>query len=319
MTVSAARHRPAFIVTVDVEGDDAWARRPVVTVENLRHLPRLHGLCATHGVRPVYLATHEVTGSADFRVFMRRVLEREEAEVGMHLHAWNTPPMAPREANDWRQQPLATEYPRAALEAKVHHLTRTLRAVCGVQPVSHRGGRWAFDAAYARVLLDAGYRVDASVTPGISWRGSAGALGQGPDYTDFPVDPYFVDLDHIERAGASTLLEVPLTTRRIDMGRTRADGRPAVLVEWLRPNGRNRAQMLRLAGDAIASGRPCLVLMLHSSDLLPGGSPAACDADAVEAILDDLEALFRHVAGSTHPATLAEFHQAACHSTGRMA
>ena len=199
MTVSAVRHRPAFIVTVDVEGDDVWARRPVVTVENLRHLPRLHGLCTTHGVRPVYLATHEVTGSADFCVFMRRVLEREEAELGMHLHAWNSPPIAPHESDDWRQQPFATEYPRGALQAKVDHLTRTLHAVYGVQPVSHRGGRWAFDATYARVLIDAGYRIDASVTPGISWRGSAGAISQGPDYTDFQADPYFVDLDHIER------------------------------------------------------------------------------------------------------------------------
>ena len=70
--------------------------------------------------------------------------------------AWNSPPHCATRGDDWRQQPFATEYPRAALQAKVDHLTRTLHAVHGVQPVSHRGGRWAFDATYARVLLDAG-------------------------------------------------------------------------------------------------------------------------------------------------------------------
>jgi hypothetical protein len=300
--------RPALIVTVDVEGDDVWTRRPndQVTLANLRELPRLHALCAEFSIPPVYLTSAETLASASYRRFLRLVLDAREAELGMHLHAWNSPPHDASDADAWRRQPLLTEYPAAMIHAKVRHLTDALGNAFGVAPRAHRGGRWAMDTTYARALVEHGYVVDSSVTPGLTWRGAHEP--SAPDYTGFPVDAYVMDLARISEPGASALLEVPLTTHVTAFGRTLADGRSAGVVEWLRPTARNGPSLRRVADAAITEGRSCLVVMLHSSDLLPGGSPVARDRDAVERVLGDLRHLFGHVRDTTQPMTLSAFH-----------
>jgi hypothetical protein len=79
--------------------------------------------------------------------------------------------------------------------------------------VSHRAGRWAFDERYAEMLVEEGYRVDCSVTPLVSWKTTLGdPSGRGgSDYSEFPHESYWVDLDDISRRGTSDLLEVPVT------------------------------------------------------------------------------------------------------------
>ena len=92
-------------------------------------------------------------------------------------------------------------------------LSNTLEDVFGTKMVSHRAGRFGFNAVYARALIDQGYRIDCSVTPGVSWRDHPGRPGGpgGPDYTGFPDEAYFVDPADVRRPGASPLLEVPVT------------------------------------------------------------------------------------------------------------
>ena len=68
---------------------------------------------------------------------------------------------------------------------------------------SHRAGRWAFDAATRVFCVEHGYRVDCSVTPHVSWAehpGDPDGPG-GTDYTSFPAQPYFLDLDRIDQRG----------------------------------------------------------------------------------------------------------------------
>jgi hypothetical protein len=48
--------------------------------------------------------------------------------------------------------------------------------------------------------------------------------------------------------------------------------------------------------------------MLHSSELMPGGSPTFRDKSAIERLYGDLRALFALAATECRPATLAEFH-----------
>jgi hypothetical protein len=302
--------RPRFLVTVDVEGDDLWSRPRTVTTENGRFLPRFQDLCERHGWPPTYLATFEMATSPRFRAFAADVLRRDAAEIGMHLHAWNSPPATP--ADDHRRQPRLTDYAEDVMRAKVAHLTRVLEEAFERPVRSHRGGRWGFDERYARVLADRGYRVDSSVTPHVSWRRRTSESFDlsAPDYTGFPEAAYFVDLDDVSREGASPLLEVPVTTCRIpltDGPRGSGDAVPAV-VRWLRPNGRNRKALLWVARRALAERRECLVLVLHSSELMPGGSPALPRTEDVEALYADLAALFGELAGSVVGRTLAQFH-----------
>jgi hypothetical protein len=309
--VSAAEptlERPSFLVTVDAEGDDLWSRPRVVTTENARFLPRFQDLCERHGWRPTYLTTFEMAGCPEFRAFARAALRRDQTEVGMHLHAWNSPPDAPLTSDDHRRHPYLTLYPRDVMRAKIAYLTRTLEETFERPIRSHRGGRWALDEAYAGLLAESGYRVDSSVTPHLSWRRRTGDPYEAgaPDYSRFPETPYFLDLDDISRPGPSPLLEVPLTTCRISFD-SRAGATP-FLVRWLRPNGRNLRALLRVADQALEERRECLVFMLHSSELMPGGSPVLRSADDVEALYRDMGELFRALDGAVRGRTLSEFY-----------
>ena len=46
---------PAFLITIDTEGDDIWGSHANVTTENARYLPRFQDLCRKHGFKPTYL------------------------------------------------------------------------------------------------------------------------------------------------------------------------------------------------------------------------------------------------------------------------
>ena len=317
----AAGYHPAFLITIDVEGDNLWAKPRVITTRNAEFLPRFQALCEACGLRPTYLVDYDMAHAPAFQQFARDVVRRRVAEIGMHLHAWNTPPIVPLTKDDFRFQPYLMEYPRKLIEDKVAMMTETLEDQLGVKVVSHRAGRWGLDECYAQVLEANGYRVDCSVTPHVSWkrhqgdpRGSGGA-----DYSRFPSDAYFIDLDDISRPGSSALLEVPMTivparsriagvlrrlAPRASLAR-RALDRVLPPAYWLRPNGRNRKQLVRIVEGAVTGH---LEFMLHSSELMPGGSPRFPRHVDLENLYGDLEVLFGAVRGRCAAATLSEYY-----------
>lgn len=292
--------QPRFLITIDTEGDDLWSRPRQITTRNAGYLPRFQELCEAHGCRPTYLVNYEMALCSEFQVFGHDLLRRGAGEIGMHLHAWCSPPDFPLTADDPHHQPYLIEYPEAVMEEKVARMTALLENTFDVAIASHRAGRWSFDERYARILARRGYRVDCSVTPHVSWRSSPGdpRRGGGSDFSRFPEKAYFLDLEDIGRSGGSPLLEVPVTIRK------RIGG-----VAWLRPNGRNLRAMVGLAEQVRAEGGDYLELMLHSSELMPGGSPAFPREADIERLYGDLEALFAAIGGAFRGATLAEYHR----------
>jgi peptidoglycan/xylan/chitin deacetylase (PgdA/CDA1 family) len=316
--------RPSFLVTIDTEGDNLWRRPPTVTTRNSRFLPRFQQLCESHGLRPTYLTTWEMADCSDFREFAADTMRRGSGEIGMHLHAWSTPPHVQLTEDDNRHMPYLIEYPRAQMAAKIKNLTEKLRDTFEVPITSHRAGRWGFNATYARLLVEHGYRVDCSVTPEISWRSTAGDPrgSGGPDYAGYPSTAYWLDLDDIRVPGSSVLVEVPVTTfprrqrPRIEWARRRTRDnvlasraidrlRPRAL--WLRPDGRNGRGLPRLLQTARAEDRDYVQFMLHSSELMPGGSPRFPSVRSVEALYEDLERLFSAAAAEFRGRTLSEY------------
>jgi hypothetical protein len=315
--------RPVFLVTIDTEGDNIWSRPRRLETRNAEVLPRFQALCERYALRPTYLTNWEMAESPVFREFGRDVLARQTGEIGMHLHAWNSPPEWPLTEDDLAHLPYLIEYPEPVMREKVRILTDTLENVFGVDMVSHRAGRWAFDERYARALVAEGYRIDCSVTPHVSWRAHRGAPNGhgGTDYRLFPQTAYHIDPYDITRPGKpGALVEVPMTILRHGpgpaermayagncllalLGRSpRRRGRP----RWLRPNGRNRAEMLEILEVARNQGRDYVEFMLHSSEFL-AGSPNFATTASIESLFDDLDVLF--AAASTHfaGATLAEY------------
>lgn len=321
---------PFFLITIDTEGDDLWARPRTISTRNADYLPRFQALCESHGFRPTYLANYEMAVAPAFQEFGRDLMRRRVGEIGMHLHAWNTPPEQPLTADDHVHHPYLIEYALATMRAKVQALTELLEDTFGTPMRTHRAGRWAMDERYARILVESGYRVDCSVTPGVSWTHHPGAPdgGGGTDYRAYPHTWYFVDPDDLQCPGSSPLLEVPVTiapdcrtstrwARRLAAPfppALRAINRMAPPVRWLRPNGRNGRGLLEVLGHRIVAEAGYAEFMLHSSELMPGGSPSFRTTQSIEALYGDLDMLFGRAAERFRPATLGEFHGAVLRS-----
>lgn len=266
-----------------------------------------------------------------FVQFAQSVLAAGTAEIGMHLHAWDSPPLVPLTTDDLALQPYLFEYPTAVMREKIHALTATLEDTLGVKMVSHRAGRWGLDERYAELLLDEGYTVDCSVTPLLSWREELGDPdgSGGPDYREFPRHPYWLDPRDVSKPGTSPLLEVPLTvvafwpqavrdvvSSSVHLPRPlaglvhvarRAVGRFVPEVVWLRPNGRNAAHLRRVVRRVAGERLPYAEFALHSSELMPGGSPTFPTERSIEGLYATLEDLFAEVTRRFDGATLAEF------------
>ena len=68
-----------------------------------------------------------------------------------------------------------------------------------------------------------------------------------------------------------------------------------------------------LVASARDEGASYVEFMLHSSELMPGGSPTFATDESVECLYGHLEALFEEATANFSGATLAEF-QAGFHS-----
>ncbi len=324
--------QPCFLITVDTKGDNAWTRPRVVTTKNVHYLERFQDLCESNGLKPTYLTNYAMVKCPVFRGFAGWVLARRVGEIGMQLHPWHTPPLVPLTPADHRFLPYLIQYPETVMRDKIRTLTRELEQVFGVKMISHRAGRWSFDKRYARLLIEEGYRVDCSVTPLVSWEKAKGdpVQGGGTNYEAFPHGAYWVDLEDISRPGTSQLLEVPMTilpgerteARSLSEALRQLPGplpkltkplrsvcdRVTPPVRWLQPNGRNGVQLLEIVEEVLAEGRSYAEFTLHSSEFMPGGSPAfRTEADS-ERLFSNLSVLFSAVRGRFRGVTLAEFH-----------
>ncbi len=319
-----------FIITIDTEGDNLWARPREITTRNAEYLPRFQSLCERFGFKPVYLTNYEMAMSDAFVEFARDVLARGACEVGMHLHAWNSPPLVPLTSDDFHYQPYLIEYPDPVMKEKIKVVTRLLEARFDRAMTSHRAGRLGFDGRYAAMLLDEGYRVDCSVSPHLDWRGTPGDPNGngGTDYTHFPDSPYFLSPSDISAPTSAGLLEVPMTIRssglyrrapwvyRIPLLRQMANRLVSPALNHLCPAESNLRGMLRAARTARAEGAAHVDFSLHSSELMPGGSPTFRNAWDIERLYEHLEILFEELSTWCRGMSLKDFHASFRQSPG---
>ncbi|WP_414147863.1 deacetylase [Erwinia sp. BNK-24-b] len=310
---------PAFLITIDTEGDNLWRNRSGhITTKNAGYLSRFQELCEKYTFKPTWLTNYEMAIDPIYIDFARDVIARGQGEVGMHLHAWNSPPAYELTDNDWQHQPYLIEYPHEEMRKKVSFMTELLEKTFSTKMLSHRAGRWAFDEYYAQLLIEHGYQVDCSVTPGVNWQFSPGApQGKGgSNYTHFPRSAYYLDANDISRPGKSSLLEVPMSIQykhsglmnAVKQGYDRLRGkRRSPSVHWLRPTGGNVEQMTGVAQKTLAGGADYVEFMLHSSEFMPDGSPTFKTAEDIDRLYDDLEQLFIWLQSRTQGMTLAEY------------
>lgn len=301
-----------FIITIDTEGDNLWKWKPgqEVTTKNVQYLKRFQGLCAQYGFKPVWLSNWEMISDPLFVEFINRNVEAGSCELGMHLHAWNNPPFYELPRDERSGAPYLIEYPREIMEAKIAAITEKMKEQFGYVPVSHRAGRWAMNDTYFELLYQYGYRIDCSYTPGISWRDSLGQTPgfAGPDYRKASRD--------IQKYKG--IVEVPVTveyTHRMFLDKNKSwksNVKTALFGMagqniWLRPGRDNMKDMLWMIEKNRNGDGDYLMFMLHSSELMPGGSPTFKDAEAVEVLYGKLQVLFDVIKDSYEGCTLEEY------------
>lgn len=283
-----------FIITIDTEGDNLWHWQPnqPITTENARYIPRFQELCESFGFRPVYLTNYEMAQDPYWTEYASRKAREGKCEIGMHLHAWNTPPQAPLK-NKFGGNPYITEYPDEIMDAKVETMMNLLQDKFEQTIVSHRSGRWATNRTYFCCLARHGIKVDCSVTPELDLSSIVGCEKKcGNDYRKALKGIYY------EHAG---ILEVPMTTRRVRhwQGETlQQQIKMKILGEdmWLRPL-KYDANRLKFLTEKVLQEENCkhLEFMIHSSELMPGGSPYFPTQEAVEKMFETMEDYFRYI------------------------
>lgn len=301
------------LVSVDTEEDNWTPARERITTENIRELPQLNARFERLGMRPTYFVTHSVAVNTWASRIIAAISDCDFAEIGAHLHPWNTPPldesMVPRHT-------MLLNLPASLQRAKLECLTVQLQQCLGRRPTSFRAGRWGLGTEAIGALLDCGYTVDSSVTPYTSWT----SYDEGADHRGAPVTAYHLDrgADVRKPVSGGRLTEIPasfgfnrsplafwgalhraLSSR---VGRALMLDRIAASTGLLRhvslsPETDRVDEMVDLTNALLASGARHLHLYLHSPSLCPGLTPFVKTANdlarfhaAIEEYLDRITA-----------------------------
>ena len=285
-----------FIITVDTEGDSQWDLNASCSTQNAKFIPRFQELAEKYGFFPTWLTNYEMSDDKFFVEYIRDCLKRGTCEVGMHLHAWNNPPEY-KLAKKTKERDYLFEYPVEIMEKKIKFLTEKLEDTFSVKMLSQRSGRWSTDENYFKLLHKYGYKTDCSVTPLVNWSCCVGATGkEGSDYSQCSLQPYYIYRD---------ILEVPVSIRNMktfcyDSIHIPKDfcrelkrfflGRNA----WLRPTKNLSFKLLKDVLDRVNIDSDYAMFMIHSSEMMPGGSPSFPSLESIEQLYSCIEKIFSY-------------------------
>jgi hypothetical protein len=301
-----------FVVTVDTEADNQWDGSSL-SLLNIKYLPRFHNLCLKYNFRPTYLVAYEVADNREAVKLLKNWQDKGEAEIGVHLHPWTTPPFSTSEKKDSSKQDFPSSLPDELLKEKLKNLTDTILNNFGKPPKSFRAGRWGLDGRVASYLVDLGYTVDCSITPKMRWKADRRNSDKKAllDFRTAPVFPYYLSPENVCSPGNGKLLEVPTTI--LYTGLFKKEGgltkhfsslpentfkkvlnKAFFDKKWLRIlNNSKSKDWINILKSAQANNLQVLEFMIHSSELMPGGSPYAHTEADVDYIFNQLNEMFK--------------------------
>lgn len=303
-----------FFITIDTEGDNLWNWHSgqKINTENVKFLPRFQLMAEEYGFKPIWLSNYEMLSDSKYIDFICNVEDKKTGELGMHLHAWNNPPYY--ELNKVRDsQPYLIEYPLEIMRKKIYTLTEFIKKRTGTCPISHRAGRWAMNQIYFDLLSEFGYKIDCSYTPHVNWNKSLGCVedSKGSDYTKVSEEPFYINTKNNKK-----ILEIPMTIRikhKMYLHEKSYLKNYAASIYhmffgkicWLRPNGYNLEEMISILDEE--KKNDYVMFMIHSSELMPGGSPTFRTRESIEKLYSDLKQLFRYASKYYCGSTFKEY------------
>ena len=268
-----------LVISIDVEEEGLFSgryRRQPPGVNNVAALRRLEFIPREFGFPLTLLLSYHAATDPEARRILQHWQHRHQAEIGAHLHHWNTPPFG----HPIEPEPLASrDLPAGLLADKLHTLTQAIKAKFDTPPRSFRMGRFDWWPALLGMLPEFGLTSDSSMVP----------LAQYPGRVDqflTPPDPCRLLVGQPPRP----LLEVPLTqvavsrrlarlayrfSRRLPapwgqrlLGKFRLVGAAGIHPAWFPLSSMRLAALLHRG-----RGGQVLNMFLHSSELQPGATP----------------------------------------------
>ena len=320
------------IVSIDTEEDNWHRTRSGVTVENTGELRGLAAFFDRLGVRPTYFTSYQVAIDPRAAETLREVSAGGRAEIGAHLHPWNTPPLdeafVPRNS-------MLKNLPADLQRAKLGRLTAALEQAFAFTPRAFRAGRYGLGRETVAALLAGGYRVDSSVSPFVD----LASRDDGPSFVGAPIAPYYLapDRDVTEPATDGTLMEIPLSygysrgpfgfwdpaRRFLESPPWRAfhlaglAARAGIVKRLaLTPEETSVRDMLILSQRLLEHGVPHLQVSWHSPTLTAGLSPFGRTAADVARLYSSIEGYVDGLSRIAH-VTFATVSEAAAAVAGR--
>jgi hypothetical protein len=280
----------SLVVSIDTEEEGLWGGHfdTHPQTQNLRGLERFQRFCDEREVVPTYLIDAPVLADSWAVERLRKWQDSDRCEVGAHCHAWCNPPLDDCPVTE--QSSYLCNLAESLQRQKLEWLTHRIELDFGRRPTSFRAGRYGLDHVGAKILSELGYSVDSSVLPFHDYR-----VQGGPNFMGATMHPYRVSMSNLLKTDPTgRLLEVPITAGYTHSGFVWRNFCRRVLTEtplrWLRLAGvLDRLNLLRrlkfspeqagirdaqqLVDAVLAEGVGVIVLMFHSSSLLPGFSP----------------------------------------------
>ena len=285
-----------FIITVDTEGDNLWnyEKGQEIKTENTLYIHRFQELSEKYGFKPVWLTNYEMASDQRYVDYIKPKMEAGLCEIGIHIHAWNNPPLYNLQTK-YSGNPYLIEYPDNVMKAKFGVTYKLIKEKFGIEVKTHRAGRWIMDNRYFSMLEEYGILVDCSYTPTISWTKTPGETVEGGcDYTNAVKYAHMIN----------KVYEIPMTIRKtrnikfVNFSNIKSCIKNLLLGKsiWLRPAINSLEEMKWLSRKTfMESETDYLMFMMHSSEMMPNGSPYFKNEDDIDKLYDDIEELFKYV------------------------
>lgn len=279
-----------IVISLDVEEEGLfsgrYAERP--TVRNVASLLKLRPLSQRFNFPLTLLCSYAVFRDRNAQKVLEEMRDKAGAEIGLHLHHWSTPPLP--EARDRNLSPERTHLlPSRLLRERLYNLAEEGRKFQSASLTSFRMGRWDLKAGLLPMLEELGITVDSSICPLRSFPG-------GADHFLAPADPYWHKFSNGRQILEAPITQIPINAGLARLWETVWKKNPQMLDKFhffgalsANPLWHSEAVMKQATRLHVARGGKLLNLFLHSSELMPGGSPHVPDARAADRIVKKLE------------------------------
>jgi hypothetical protein len=181
---------PVLLVVIDTEEEYDWSGavdRNNTSVTAMANVDAAQRIFDEYQIRPIYVIDYPIASQRAGFGPLADITQSGRCQIGAHLHPWVNPPCveAVNNVNSY-----IGNLPKALVSEKMRVLRQTIEDNLGVRPVIFKAGRYGIARHVLELLVEHGYEVDCSTTPGFDYRRDG-----GPNFADSCLDCFWCGPD----------------------------------------------------------------------------------------------------------------------------